>query len=597
MRPLRQMRLVRVLAILAFLTLGLAPTMARSASSSITPNAVNSLDCNGYSPVYPSVSNALKRLCTDPIAVDEDGSAYRFLDNGHYVGHDEPSVKFISTAPGSANHMTYLMQLAKDPAGTPTTSPTGTTTSDYAELSIAPWFGLPLCDPNSYPLNPCTPDSDSNGSAISDPNAAGSAFLEVQFYPPGYGPFLDNVSCDPTRYCASLHINSLECTFGFATCNNNCFETTNFAFIQTDGIPTGPPSPQLSNVNTFTPDSKTLFMNPGDALNVTIGDTSQGVRVDILDMTTGQRGFMVASAANGYATTHIADCSGMPFDFHAEYSSASQQNQVPWAALEGGVLMEDELGHFEPCNSVTNPFPIGGGPSFSDPSVYQTCVGGFEGSSGEGPCSFTTGVCQNPTTQNGAACPTNNFASGALCEFSDAACMPAGSRTVTTNGVAQSVSQPIAGCLQTVTQNGDLDFDGSPYIADWPDGSATHPTPFNYVGPFDAANKPYPQIQVETDGPASEILCNVNTGAGCTVPPTGAAFYPYWTLAKFSSSQPRIGIPDRSGQCVWSFGNTIAGQTTNTMGGTSEYGQPNVARFGGTAISPVQDNPALSKSC
>ena len=77
------------------------------------------------------------------------------------------------------------MRLPRDPKGKPTVSPNGKTVSDYAELSPAPWFGLPICDPDSYPLNPCKPDSDTNSGAISDPNASGSAFLEVQLYPPG----------------------------------------------------------------------------------------------------------------------------------------------------------------------------------------------------------------------------------------------------------------------------------------------------------------------------------------------------------------------------------------------------------------------------
>ena len=63
---------------------------------------------------------------------------------------------------------------------------------------------------------------------------------------------------------------------------------------------------------------------------------------------------MTASAANGFMHTNIADCSGTPFTFHAEYSTASQQNQVPWTAVEGGVLMEQEIGHGEVCNSVAN---------------------------------------------------------------------------------------------------------------------------------------------------------------------------------------------------------------------------------------------------
>jgi hypothetical protein len=75
-----------------------------------------------------------------------------------------------------------------------------------------------------------------------DKGGGGSSFLEMQFYPPGFAPFVDSISCDNTHWCASLHINDLECTRGFVTCNTNCEEPTNFAFIQRDGVPTGPPA-------------------------------------------------------------------------------------------------------------------------------------------------------------------------------------------------------------------------------------------------------------------------------------------------------------------------------------------------------------------
>ena len=68
--------------------------------------------------------------------------------------------------------------------------------------------------------------------------------MEMQFYPPGEPPFIDSLSCDDTHWCAALTIDSLECTAAFAGCNNNCEEPSNFAFIQRNGVPTGPPSPQ-----------------------------------------------------------------------------------------------------------------------------------------------------------------------------------------------------------------------------------------------------------------------------------------------------------------------------------------------------------------
>ena len=39
--------------------------------------------------------------------------------------------------------MTYLQKIPVDPRKAPTAS--GSVT-DYGELSVAPWFGLPICD-------------------------------------------------------------------------------------------------------------------------------------------------------------------------------------------------------------------------------------------------------------------------------------------------------------------------------------------------------------------------------------------------------------------------------------------------------------------
>ena len=81
---------------------------------------------------------------------------------------------------------------------------------------------------------------------------------------------------------------------------------------------------------------------------------------------------MTASASNGFMNTNINTCVGTPYTFHAEYNTASVNNQVPWAALEGGVLMEQEIGHSEVCNSLTNqdPFTVTfpNGQSYSDPN-------------------------------------------------------------------------------------------------------------------------------------------------------------------------------------------------------------------------------------
>jgi hypothetical protein len=579
-------------------------------------NSANDLDCNGWSKTYKPLAPGHRMLCTDPHGALVRSKGYyggstgrsslahytRFSDNGHYVGHDEPSVKFISNSANSGNTMTYFMQLSKDPAKRPTAN--GSVTR-YAELSPAPWFGLPICDPASYPQNPCTPDSDTNLGNINDPRDAGSAFMELQFYPPGMAPNYDAVSCTARKWCAAINIDSLESEFNFVGLNPACEEPVNFAFLQRDGVPAGPPSPQDATAATFIPNAQTLEMNPGDVLKVSVTDPAAGLTTTVTDVTTGQTGTMTASAANGFMNTNYITCAGSPFTFHAEYATANQQNSVPWAALDGGVLMEQEIGHGEACNALKNKDPFTGTGISTNPNtivvdrqVFDTCVGGGEGWShgrprvGEGGCSLTTGVCKNPETQGRhgpVACPSNNFTSGDLCEFADGVCIPKGGRPVTFGTTTVTETSPLNFCFQNRFQNGDLDYDGISYQKNtWPNGSSNTPTSIRYVGPFDAAGSTYPLAEWETDAAGSERLCDVATGADCQVRPLGSKFYPFWTM---TSKQTLSGGLFPAGTCTWNFGNTIKNITTVDFGRDAEYGLPEISRYGGTIASAVFLNP------
>jgi hypothetical protein len=580
-----------------------ASTTAKTAlaAGTVAPNATNELDCNGWSKAYKTVRKLAGDLCTDPKGY-ANGKAAPYLDNGWYVGHDEPSVKFISSTPGSGNTFTYLAKIPVDPRRAPT--PSGSVTN-YGQLSVAPWFGLPMCDPDSYPQNPCSPDSDSN-VGLNVANAAGSAFMELQLYPPGFTPFVDSESCSKTKWCAALTIDSLECNFNFASCNANCEEPANFAFLQTNGVPTGPPSPQLADVSTFLPDSNTLLINQGDVLEISITDPPQGFTTTIRDLTTHQTGYMTASAGNGFMNTNINTCDGTPYTFHAEYNTASINNRVPWAALEGGVLMEQEIGHSEVCNSVKyqDPFSesFANGQSYVDNQTYDTCMGGTEGPNavGEGPCSATTGLCQNSTTQGPdgpVPCPNDDPASGSHCEYADAFCFPKGARTVDVNGVATTAWADANQCFADRYQNGDLDFDGVSYLPyTWPNGGPNHPTAFQYVGPF-TNGKTYPKIQFETDISGSANLCDTATGAGCTVPPISAAFYPYWSLSPLSSGYGSYASSaGHTTACGWNFGGDLP-STIENFGRDAQYGAPDLSWYGGTNISAVEPNPQISGRC
>src|SRR5262245_9895269 len=139
-------RLAIVAAAVAVLACAL-PAFA-GAGAPVSPNAIGGLDCNGLSPIQHSIQ--LSGACTEPRAI-YDGQPARFFDNGTYIGHDEPSIRFLSDVPGSANDVTWTETLPMDPMADPTVANPGSDITHWFELSIAPWFGMALCNPYSYP--------------------------------------------------------------------------------------------------------------------------------------------------------------------------------------------------------------------------------------------------------------------------------------------------------------------------------------------------------------------------------------------------------------------------------------------------------------
>jgi len=535
-----------VLFVGATLVLGLTSATtgaANAASTRVAPNSVGELDCNGLSPIQHPVKPAV--MCQDPRGTKAgDG---RFYENGKYIGHDEPSVRFISNQPGSGDNVTFTERLPLEPNALPTVAHPGRDVTHTFELTIAPWFSIDVCDPQSAPQNPCAPESDANAPQGTYPGA-GAAFVELQFYPPGFAPFTDNISCDNAHWCSALNIDSLECVGGgFAppNCNQNCTEPVNFAFVQTNGVPTGPPSPQLSDGDSFTPNQHTLLMNPGDLIRVRLFDArirgGHALEAQETDLSTGQSGFMIASAANGFMNTSVVDCSGTPFNFEPEYSTARAQNVIPWGFGPYMINSEFEVGHFEPCTSLQNPVTSTGD------TYYTNCLGPYETS-----------------TENSALEPD------------DAPCYPFGD----THGGTASPNL-VTGCDVFTDAIGDLDYDGTPYYPDWPNSITPDlfPSTFLQYQPTTGSGQGYPEIQFVTDNSATQFItgCDPESGMNCVLPPPGPGhFYPYWT-------QARVG-----GVCVWEFGNVRNG---NTFGGDKQWGKVGPTTLGAFA-SPIRPNPS-----
>src|SRR3954447_23988652 len=92
---------VIALAIAMMPALGWQATAARPAT--VKPHSIGGVGCNGFSAMYRPGKHGLGGLGGAPLTVHADGTTSRFEDNEHYIGHDEPSVKFISSRPGSAS--------------------------------------------------------------------------------------------------------------------------------------------------------------------------------------------------------------------------------------------------------------------------------------------------------------------------------------------------------------------------------------------------------------------------------------------------------------------------------------------------------------
>jgi hypothetical protein len=465
---------------------------------------------------------------------------------GHYVGHDEPSVLFYSNHAGSGNHMRYSGIIPKDP---PSKAIPGKRSYNFM-LYPAFWYGMAMCDTQSYPntVKICPPDSNSNIAKPGDPHHAGTAFMELQFYPPGYVQQFNGFSCAATKWCVAMNIDSLSLNPVTGKALNTTCQATgpltgeeyvNFAYLTHSGKPQGPPSPiNFNPIASGKPNlAKDLTLNPGDHYTVTLHDTAHGLRTIVADTTTGQRGLMTASAANGFGQIKYAPngttCKNIPYDFHPMYSTSSTKTTVPWAAATYNVAFDTEIGHFDYCRPVVS----------------------------------TTGACTGTEGAGSNIEPT---------DADDIGCFPA----------SASLLVRVNGCLNT-----NSGFDGTSYLRDWPNGNRhLTPSPTRFTSPLTGAtyNTNYTKVGFNTDLPDLEGqtgVCNQNTGSGCTLIPltddsTPAAFYPYYTSGR------------ALGGCVWAPGQSVPGFTRHNFGKNAQYGEllrVTYTGLGGVPFSSIND--------
>ena len=172
--------------------------------------------------------------------------------------------------------MTYTVRLPDDPPLKPKQDGSGGTWN--FQLRPTFWFGMTLCDTESAPefTKTCTPDSDANNLVSPDPTAPdyigkhpGNAFMELQFYGPGYVPQFEGFGCAATQYCAAMTIDSFTQNqntgqFNNADCNNYILggpEPINWAYVTKSGVSQAPANPLFTgtfdnpNLSAVNPDS------------------------------------------------------------------------------------------------------------------------------------------------------------------------------------------------------------------------------------------------------------------------------------------------------------------------------------------------------
>jgi hypothetical protein len=481
-------------------------------------------------PAVPHAGSAGKLMCSEgsPLCAEAaDSIGY----DGEYTGHDEPSLLFYSQQNGAGNNLQYHLVVPTDPPVLPKQNGEGGTFNFQDRIAF--WLGMDLCDNQSAPEfthAPCTPNSDANIFDSGDPTAPdyvgrhpGTAFLELQFYPPGWVPFQNAISCDATQWCAAMAIFSFNSDQNTGVANNaDCLgkvgvEPANFAFITKSGTPQAPPAPLDQTAQTFTPDpGQDLFMGAGDKLAISIHDSADGLVTRIDDRTTGESGSMTASVANGFAQVNYdptaATCTQSPYAFHPMYATSSEHTRVPWAAHSYNVAFADEIGHFEYCRRAA-----------------------------------ADGSCLQPGRGDGKDADNQG------CFNADA-----------------SLRILIGGCIAA-----DNDFDGVSYEPTWPGtlkspkkDAARHPSSILFTSPTFNGGRNFDRVGFEADLPRIEAadfggVCDRTTGTGCTNPPPGARFYPFFSTRHAES----VG-------CLWQLGGAHIPGTTNTFGGSSasEFG-------------------------
>ncbi len=304
------------------------PVLQQGYGGGVQPNKLGELDCNGFSGIQKSVK--LDLACADPHG--SDGG--RFLDNGHYIGHDEPSMRFVVQPARLGEQLQHDREPATGPGGPADREDPG---QGRDALVRAVHRAVDL----HHRLRPGLRATAAVHPAVGRERAARQVPRRRRGLRRACSSTRPASRRSRTASAATTRTGARRSTStawsaratAAATATRNCTEPVNFGYVQANGVPTGPPSPQKGNLATFTPNARTLLMNPGDKITVHMWDAKipggHALEVRETDHTTGKSGFMIASATNGFMNTNPFDCTGTRFNFQPEYNTAQGAEHHP----------------------------------------------------------------------------------------------------------------------------------------------------------------------------------------------------------------------------------------------------------------------------
>ena len=420
--------------------------------------AKGDLDCNGFSTAQKELR---ANLCTD-ISGAHQGRLGRQVLRQRLVHRPRRARHQFHSRPGSSANVTWTQTLGRDPRSGAAVNDPGQDVSHWFELiprrgtrwrcaTPTPIRSCPA-NPNRYKPTASDPWAATQGAAARPSWSCSSTRQDTRRSWTG-------ISCDDTHWCAALTIDSLECTAGFATCNTNCIEPVNFAFIQTQRRANGPPGPQEGDHGTFTPNAHTLLMNPGDTIT----------------------GAHVRRASPG-RRQGLQSGDRRPHEAHERLHAGVGRERLP-DHLDGGLLGHAVQLRARVLDGLAGQHhPVGGAPDRHQHRVRDRPLRAMHLAQGPDHQPFdpsdTGGDLQRVSGPYEKAASSDSTTTEQARHSATTPATP----TPATTARAHRPAGPDDGCQDNVFQNGDLDFDGTPYCTEWPTGNipeATRPPSSN----------------------------------------------------------------------------------------------------------------------